>query len=294
MCKGRGVRVIMRQLGPGMIQQQTLPCDACGQKGFVKNKDKECGDCLGKGIHPNTINKKITVPKNFDYMTKMKLNSYGNYDPETQTTADVFIVFEFTDLDVSGIEVFNQYDLILEHGISIWDALSGYSMHYEHPDGKKYLFKIDDVIKHGDVKYVKNLGLSYSENGSSGKGKLFIKFKYIYPDTVMDSEKLKLWLKTKEKTPIANKSDYRKEKAHSIKENDFAKLYSNQTNNTNQAHQAQQAQQAQQANQAQYAQQAQYAHQAHQAQQAQQAHHNDTSESEDENGGRAGPDCHVQ
>jgi DnaJ-class molecular chaperone len=238
-----------------MIQQQTMPCDGCGQKGFVKNKDKECGTCLGKGVLPNVTNKKITIPKNFDYMTKMKLSNYGNYDPESETTADVFIVYDFANLDSHSVEVFNQYDLILEHKINIWDALSGYTMYYDHPDSKKYMFKFDEVIKHGDIKYIKNIGLCYNENGSSGRGKLFIKFKYIYPDTVMDSEKLKTWLRSKEKFIPTNKIDYHKEKIHSIKESDFSKLYSTPV---------------------------------HQPQ------NQDTSDSDEENGPRGGPDCHVQ
>lgn len=224
VCKGRGVRVMVRQMG-NMIQQQTVPCDSCGTKGFVKNKDKECGKCVGKGIIHNVSNKKITIPKGFDYMTKMKLTSYGNYDPESETSADVFIVYEFKGLDTHNVEIFNQYDMILEHKINIGDALSGYSMYYEHLDGKKYLFKFDEVIKHGEVKYIKNLGLPYSDNEENGRGKLFIKFKYIYPDTVMDMEKLKVWLKSKEK-PVENKADYKKEKVYNIRENEFEKLYS--------------------------------------------------------------------
>lgn len=227
VCKGRGMRVMVRQMG-NMIQQQTVPCDSCGTKGFVKNKDKECGKCTGKGVLNNISTKKITIPKNFDYMTKMKLNNYGNYDPESETSADVFIIYEFKELDTHNIEIFNQYDMILDHKINISDALSGYSMYYDHPDGKKYLFKFDDVIKHGDVKYIKSLGLPYSDNNDSGRGKLFIRFKYIYPETVMDLEKLKMWLKGKDKSSI-NKSDYRKEKIHNIKDNEFEKLYSSPT-----------------------------------------------------------------
>jgi DnaJ family protein A protein 2 len=34
-CKGRGVRMIIRQLGPGMIQQMQAQCDACD--GEVRN-----------------------------------------------------------------------------------------------------------------------------------------------------------------------------------------------------------------------------------------------------------------
>jgi DnaJ-class molecular chaperone len=222
ICKGRGVKVIVRQMGP-MIQQQTMPCDNCHQKGYVKNKAKECNNCNGKGVTQNVVNKQINFCKNFDYMTKMKLNNYGNYDPDSEMTADVFIT---CDVETNNIEVFNNYDLLLEHKINIWDALAGYSMYYDHPDGKKYLFKNEDVIKHGDIKCIKNLGLPYNdEDKNLNRGKLFIKFKYIYPKTVMDSEKLKLWFRTKEKEPTLNKTDYKKEKLYSYKEEDFNKLY---------------------------------------------------------------------
>lgn len=256
MCKGSGMKVVVARMGP-MIQQQVMPCDGCKQTGVVKNKNKECKKCYGNGVIPNIHTKKITVPKNFDYMTKMKLNNYGNYDPESETNADVFIIYEIKGAEKHNMEVFNQYDIILEHKINIWDALSGYSMHFDHPDNKQYLFKIDDIIKHGDVKYIKNVGLPYTDGNSSGRGKLFIKFKYIYPDSVMDSEKLKVWLKNKEKHTSSNTSNYKKEKVHSIKEQDFEKIRYNKT---------------------------------HQ-------HNNDdqnTSDSDEEHSARGGQECHVQ
>lgn len=59
MCKGNGIRVIRRQIGPGMFQQQSFPCDSCHQTGIFKSKDKECTVCNGKGILPNITSKKI-------------------------------------------------------------------------------------------------------------------------------------------------------------------------------------------------------------------------------------------
>ena len=241
-----------------------MPCDGCRQTGFVKNKEKECKKCLGNGFTHNVNTKKIAVPKNFDYMTKMKLNNYGHYDPESELNADVLIAYQIKDAQNHNMEVFNQYDIILEHRVNIWDALSGYSMHYDHPDGKQYLFKVDDVIKHGDVKYIKNIGLPYTDNDSSGRGKLFIKFKYIYPDTVMDSEKLKAWFSNKDKHKDKHIGNYKKEKVHSVKEQEFEKLKHNQARHNNSQ---------------------------------------DTSDSEDERagqggqggqGGRGGQECHVQ
>jgi len=32
-CKGRGMRTIMRQMGPGMYSQSTGPCDECNGQG---------------------------------------------------------------------------------------------------------------------------------------------------------------------------------------------------------------------------------------------------------------------
>ena len=223
MCKGKGMKVVVSRMGP-MIQQQVMPCDGCNQTGVVKSKHNECKKCSGAGIIPNKTSKRITIPKNFDYMTKMKLTNYGSYDTETETHADVFIAYGIKDLDKHKMEIFNNYDIVLEYKINIWDALSGYAMHYEHPDKNKYLFKIDDVIKHGDVKYVKNIGLPYTENQVNGRGKLFIKFRYIYPESVMDSEKLKMWLKNKEKNTSSHSTNYKKEKIFDVKESEFEKM----------------------------------------------------------------------
>lgn len=259
MCKGKGMKVVMSRMGP-MIQQQVMPCDGCRQTGFVKNKEKECKTCSGNGVTRNVNSKKISVPKNFDYMTKMKLSNYGNYDPEFETNADVYIVYNIKNAERHNMEVFNQYDIILEHKINIWDALSGYSMYYTHPDGKQYLFKMDDVIKHGDVKYVKNLGLPFMEDNNSGRGKLFIKFKYIYPDSIMDSEKLKSWLKNKEKHSSSNNTVYKKEKVYNVKGDDF----DNMRHNNRQQHNKKGFM------------------------------GDDTSDSDDDMGQRAGQECNVQ
>lgn len=39
-CKGRGAKMMVRQMGPGMITQQMVPCSTCNQSGEVINKEK--------------------------------------------------------------------------------------------------------------------------------------------------------------------------------------------------------------------------------------------------------------
>jgi DnaJ family protein A protein 2 len=219
-CKGQGMRTVIRQIGPNMMQQATMPCNACNQKGVVIDKTKQCGKCKGKGSISNLIKKTITIKKNFDYQTKMHLRNVGNYDTDSESNADVFILYKLTDCEKHKLSVVNNYDLLYECDINIWDAFTGYSMYFYHPDKVNYIFKVDDVIKHGDIKYINNVGLPCSDNNSSSlsRGKFIVKFNYIYPKNIMDSETLTNWLKNKDKTTVDSKIQYKKEKVHSVQE----------------------------------------------------------------------------
>lgn len=58
-CKGRGMRTVMMQLGPGMYSQRTAPCDECSGQGETIDPAKMCKDCKGKKIKKEK--KKLTV-----------------------------------------------------------------------------------------------------------------------------------------------------------------------------------------------------------------------------------------
>ena len=49
-CKGRGMRTVMRQMGPGMYSQSTGPCDECGGQGESIDLAKRCKVCKGKKV----------------------------------------------------------------------------------------------------------------------------------------------------------------------------------------------------------------------------------------------------
>lgn len=49
-CKGRGMRTVMRQLGPGMYSQQSGPCDECQGQGETIDPKKMCKTCKGKKV----------------------------------------------------------------------------------------------------------------------------------------------------------------------------------------------------------------------------------------------------
>ena len=218
-CNGRGICVSMRQIGPGMISQQTSPCNVCNQKGTTINPKDVCQICSGKCTISTKLNKTLIISKNFDYESVMLLKNSGNYDIDTKLKADINITFKISDLDKYNFEIKNTHDIIFEHQINISDALTGYSMYWDtHPDGNKYVFKFNDIIKDGDVKFIKNLGLPNNDDKKNPRGKLYIKFKYNYPTSILDSESLKNVLKIKDNKHIDNKDSYIKEKVYDIKE----------------------------------------------------------------------------
>ena len=218
-CKGSGIKVIIKQIGPGMISQQQMMCDECLGKGTFVEKNDQCDNCKGKGICEKKLNKTLDIYKNFDYETVMLLKNSGNYDQTLDTNADINIKFMIVDVDKYNMEIKNSYDLLMEHQININDALTGYSMYLDsYPDGNKYCFKFNDVIKDGDIKFIKNLGLPMKENGVSKRGKLYIKFKYIYPLTILDNENYKNFIKTKDNKMSHSKDSYIKEKVYDIKD----------------------------------------------------------------------------
>lgn len=224
-CQGRGIRISVRQMGPGMFAQQQQPCDVCNQKGTIVNSNNMCNKCDGKCFISTKLNKSLNITKDFDYESVMVINNSGNWIPELETKSDINISFKISDLDKYNLKLKNTHDLYFEHQINICDAMCGYSMYWnKHPDGIKYHFKFHDVIKDGDIKYVKNLGLPMiDKNGKKSRGKLFIEFKYIYPTSVLDYESFKTFIKTKDSTHIEDKDSYVREKVHNMEEQDNSK-----------------------------------------------------------------------
>lgn len=218
-CNGNGIKVSMRQIGPGMISQQQSVCDECeGKRTRIKPSDV-CEKCNGKCTELKTISRTLNITKNFDHETVMRMEGMGNFIPELEKNSDINIVFELENLGEFKIK--NSHDLFFEHSINIYDALTGYSMYWSnHPDGNKYHFKFDNVIKDGDVMFVKNLGLPNLDDGVISRAKLYIKFKYIYPLNALNHESFKSFIELKDKTDIENKEDWIKEKVHGMNRDD--------------------------------------------------------------------------
>ena len=47
-CQGRGIKIHIRQIGPGMVQQKQTMCSDCHGEGEVMNERDRCRACQGQ------------------------------------------------------------------------------------------------------------------------------------------------------------------------------------------------------------------------------------------------------
>ncbi|CAG8728742.1 1373_t:CDS:2, partial [Dentiscutata heterogama] len=79
-CEGRGVRVAMRQIGPGMIQRINTVCANCdGTGGVIREKDK-CKKC--KGLKVVEEKKKLDIYIEKGMQNNQKIVMQGEADQE--------------------------------------------------------------------------------------------------------------------------------------------------------------------------------------------------------------------
>jgi len=95
-CKGRGVKMVVRQIGPGMIQQMQAQCGTCkGSGSLISEKDK-CNKCSGEKTIKEKKTLEIHINKGMKHGEKIIFSGEADEAPETQP-GDVVVVLQLTD-----------------------------------------------------------------------------------------------------------------------------------------------------------------------------------------------------
>jgi DnaJ-class molecular chaperone len=196
-CKGSGMKTVVRQIGPGFIQQQTLPCGVCNQSGYKANKGNECSICLGIGTIKDKFIREVNISNGIDYTAQLCIRNVGNYNADMAINADIYLRFNLICPDGWKVE---NYNLIHTCKINICDALTNDTSHlyHKHINGNKYAFVLKgNVIKDKDVKVVKGLGMPNDNN----YGDLILLFEYIYPQTQLSMDEYNKFINVKASAP---------------------------------------------------------------------------------------------
>lgn len=83
-CRGKGMRTVMMQLGPGMYSQRTGPCDECNGVGTMMDPTKICKNCQGKKIKKESKVLKVEVDKGAPNGEKYVVHGEGNEMPDAE------------------------------------------------------------------------------------------------------------------------------------------------------------------------------------------------------------------
>lgn len=70
-CQGTGMKVSVRQLGPGMIQQMQHPCSECKGTGQTISDKDRCPQCKGDKVVPEKKVLEVVVEKGMQHGQKI-------------------------------------------------------------------------------------------------------------------------------------------------------------------------------------------------------------------------------
>ncbi|CAN6477966.1 unnamed protein product [Victoria cruziana] len=180
-CQGSGMKVSIRQLGPGMIQQMQHVCPECRGSGEVISDKDRCGQCKGEKVVQEKKVLEVHVDKGMQHGQKIVFQGEADEAPDTVTGDIVFV------LQLKEHSKFKRKldDLFVEHSLSLTEALCGFQFALTHLDGRQLLIKSNsgEIIKPGQYKAINDEGMPHYQRPFI-KGKLYIHFNVDFPDTL--------------------------------------------------------------------------------------------------------------
>jgi len=177
-CDGRGIRLIVKQLGPGMIQQMQTPCNDCGGKGETIKEEDKCKVCKGKKVTKEKKVLQVYVDKGMKHGQKVVFSGEADEYPGVEAGDIIFVLSE------KKHDLFrrNGNDLIIEYKLTLVEALAGFSFTIKHLDDRELLIKSekDEIINPGDVRVIEGEGMPQHKKPFE-KGNLYIQFNIEFP-----------------------------------------------------------------------------------------------------------------
>ncbi|KAL6079652.1 DnaJ (Hsp40), subfamily A, member 4 [Balamuthia mandrillaris] len=187
-CKGRGIKVTLRQIGPGMVQQLQSKCPDCrGEGEIIQDKDR-CKRCEGAKVVEEKKTLEVFIDKGMQHKQKLVFSGEGDQEPDV-APGDVILVLNEHDHSTFKRD---GADLFMEHELTLLEALCGFAFPITHLDGRVLLVKSrpGEIIKPGDVKEIPGEGMPQYKRPFD-KGLLVIKFSIKFPESI-DPEHAKL------------------------------------------------------------------------------------------------------
>lgn len=180
-CKGSGMRMEVRQMGPGFISQTQTVCPLCKGEGKTVKADDRCKTCNGERVVEDQKILEVPIDKGSQAGEKIVFEGESDQLPDT-IAGDVVVVLREKEEKGSPWERVGD-DLIYTKKIPLVEALTGCEFVITHLDGRKLVVKTEpkEIVKPNDVRVVQGEGMPVDHTGIE-KGKLFIRFDVEFPN----------------------------------------------------------------------------------------------------------------
>lgn len=218
-CYGRGIKIVMRQIAPGFVQQMQTICNKCNGEGIIINEKNRCKKCIGKKII--MIEKKIDIVINSSICDNGEIRyvGKGNEQPGFQRGDIIFVI---TEEEHKNYKRFDKYNLFTKKTINLVEALMGSNIIFQHLDGRYICAELNTIIKPGSLKKIIGEGIP------RGKGDLIVEFDVEFPQSVKKDYKTLLEKVLKQKIISPNLDKCEKK---SLTDCEMKKIYDEDDNN---------------------------------------------------------------
>jgi len=184
-CDGKGVKIIIKQMGP-MIQQMQTVCPDCQGKGEQIKEDDKCKNCKGKKVTKEKKILQVYVDPGMVHGQKIVFSGEADEAPGMEAGDIIFVISE------KKHDVFKRSgnDLFMEYNLPLVEALAGFSFTIKHLDDRVLYIKSEkgDIVKPGDIRAIPGEGMPTHKKPFE-KGSLYIQFNIEFPKPGFLTEK---------------------------------------------------------------------------------------------------------
>ncbi|KAH9603055.1 hypothetical protein KSS87_006290 [Heliosperma pusillum] len=188
-CQGSGVKITMRQIGLGMVQQMQSVCPHCRGSGEVISEKDKCPQCKGNKVSQEKKVLEVHVEKGMQHGQKITFEGQADEAPDTVPGDIVFVINQKEHPRFK--RKFD--DLYVEHKLTLTEALCGFQFVLTHLDGRQLLVKSNpgEVIKPDQYKAINDEGMPHHQRPFM-KGRLYIHFNVEFPNSLPVDQSLTL------------------------------------------------------------------------------------------------------
>jgi DnaJ family protein A protein 2 len=176
-CNGQGVRVIVRQSGM-IIQQQQVMCSDCNGEGEIIPPKDRCKGCNGKKVSQERKVIEVNIERGMDHNTRIVFKGEGDQAPNV-IPGNIEII-----LDEQKHSFFERKgcNLYCKIKVDLLTALGGGSFAIKHLDNRTLKVNIapGEIIKPGMVKTIEHEGMPILKNPFE-KGDIYVSFEVEFP-----------------------------------------------------------------------------------------------------------------